>query len=57
MWKKRQTDVQADRYIDRYGERETEGERERWRERENLNLKTLIYKDCSLGSVKHLSNN
>ena len=55
MWKKRQTDVQADRYTDRYGERDIR--RERWRERENLNLKTLIYKDCSLGSVKHLSNN
>ena len=27
------------------------------RERENSNLKTLFYKDCSLGSVKNLSNN
>ena len=26
-------------------------------ERENLNTKTLFYKDCSLGSVKNLSNN
>ena len=30
--------------------------REIW-ERVNLNLKTLFYKDCSLGSVKNLSNN
>ena len=48
--------------------RETEtGDRERqrlrgegWgrgRERENSNSKTLFYKDCSLGSVKHLSDN
>ena len=34
-----------------------ERERERERERENSNLKTLFYKDCSLGSVKNLSNN
>ena len=27
------------------------------RERETLNLKTLFYKDCSLGSVKNLANN
>ena len=27
------------------------------RERENSNSKTLFYKDCSLGSVKNLSNN
>ena len=35
------------------------GERERERERENSNSnsKTLFYKDCSLGSVKNLSNN
>ena len=26
-------------------------------ERENSNLKTSFYKDCSLGSVKNLSNN
>ena len=26
-------------------------------ERENSNSKTLFYKDCSLGSVKNLSNN
>ena len=36
-------------------------ERDRETERENLssnsNLKTLFYKDCSLGSVKNLSNN
>ena len=39
--------------------RETERDRERERERENSNsnLKTLFYKDCSLGSVKNLSNN
>ena len=29
----------------------------RARERENSNSKTLFYKDCSLGSVKNLSNN
>ena len=29
----------------------------RERERENLKSKTLFYKDCSLGSVKNLSNN
>ena len=42
-------------------EREREGGRERERgregERENLNSKTLFYKDCSLGSVKNLCNN
>ena len=27
------------------------------RERENSNSQTLFYKDCSLGSVKNLSNN
>ena len=27
------------------------------RENSNSNSKTLIYKDCSLGSVKNLSNN
>ena len=27
------------------------------RERENSNSKILFYKDCSLGSVKNLSNN
>ena len=32
-------------------------QRERERERENSNSKTLFYKDCSLGSVKNLSNN
>ena len=25
--------------------------------RENSNLKTLFYNDCSLGSIRHLSNN
>ena len=39
------------------GEEEEEEERERERERENSNSKTLFYKDCSLGSVKNLSNN
>ena len=34
-----------------------EGERERERERERENLKILFFKDCSLGSVKNLSNN
>ena len=44
----------------RQGERggDTGGERgRRDRERENSNSKTLFYKDCSLGSVKTLSNN
>ena len=36
-------------------EREREGGTEG--ERENSNSKTLFYKDCSLGSVKTLSNN
>ena len=35
----------------------TERERVWEREREELNSKTLFYKDCSLGSVKNLSNN
>ena len=30
---------------------------ERERVNSNSNLKTLFYKDCSLGSVKNLSNN
>ena len=30
---------------------------QRERERENSNSKTLFYKDCSLGSIKNLSNN
>ena len=38
-------------------EREREREREKERERENSNSKTFFYKDCSLGSVKNLSNN
>ena len=46
----------------RASEREREvgwrgGERERERENSNSNSKTLFYKDCSLGSVKNLSNN
>ena len=32
-------------------------QRERERENSNSNSKTLFYKDCSLGSVKNLSNN
>ena len=36
-----------------FEEKGGEGERER----ENSNLKILFYKDCSLGSVKNLSNN
>ena len=31
--------------------------RERERERESSNVKTLFYKDCSLGLVKNQSNN
>ena len=45
-------------------EREREGERGglggregREGEKSNSNSKTLFYKDCSLGSVKNLSNN
>ena len=44
----RQTDRQTDR------DRQTETETDRERERENS--KTLFCKDCSLGSVKNLSN-
>ena len=36
---------------------ETERVTEREGERENSNLKTLFYKDCSLGSAKNRSNN
>ena len=39
--------------MDRGGEKVRARERE---ERENSNLKTLFYKDCSLGSVKDVSN-
>ena len=48
-----------EREVERGRERGREGvvERERERERENSNSKTLFYKDCSLGSVKNLSNN
>ena len=45
-------DLQPERERERERERR---ERERERERENSN--TLFYKDCSLGSVKNLSNN
>ena len=40
-------------------EREREETQRLTEERENANLKTLllIYKECSLGSVKNLSNN
>ena len=41
----RQTDTQTDKQTDRQTARE------------KFNLKTLFYKDCSLGSVKNLSNN
>ena len=47
--------MRADIYI--YREREKERERERERENSDSNSKTLFYKDCSLGSVKNLSNN
>ena len=40
---------------ERDGERDRDREREREGERENS--ETLFYKDCSLGSVKNLSNN
>ena len=41
------------------GSQTTHSHAQRERERENLNSnsKTLFYKDCSLGSVKNLSNN
>ena len=48
-------------------DRDTDTEKETWREREtdtqksnsreNSNSKTLFYQDCSLDSVKNLSNN
>ena len=38
-------------------EREREGGKIKGGRRENSNSKTLFYKDCSLGSVKNLSNN
>ena len=42
---------------EREGERERKGERGgRERESSNSNSKTLFYKDCSLGSVKNLTN-
>ena len=41
----------------RQKERERESKRDRVNKRENSNLKTLFYKDCSLGSVKNLPNN
>ena len=37
-------------------EREGICDRQTVRERERENSKTLFYKDCSLGSVKNLSN-
>ena len=37
--------------------RQTQIYRQQERERENSNSETLFYKDCSLGSVKNLSNN
>ena len=46
-----QTDRDRQRKTER--QRETEAERET----ENSNSKTLFYKDCSLGSVKNLSDN
>ena len=42
----------VERERERGREREGGRERERERERENSNSKTLLYKDCSLGSVK-----
>ena len=51
--RERQTD--RDRDTETESERETETERQR--ESSNSNSKTLFYKDCSLGSVKNLSNN
>ena len=38
-------------------DRDRQRERDRDRQRENSNSKTLFYEDCSLGSVKNLSNN
>ena len=48
---KRQTDRDSDRQTERERERE-----ERETQRENSNSKALVYKDCSLGSAKNLSN-
>ena len=58
--RQRQTDKQADRerdrQTDRDRDRQTNRQTDRQTDRENSNLKTLFYKDCSLGSVKDLSN-
>ena len=41
---------------EREREREREKQKQRERENSNSNSKNLFYKDCSLGSVKYLSN-
>ena len=46
---------QRDRHTER--QRHTRRARDAQRENSNSNSKTLFYKDCSLGSVKNLSNN
>ena len=44
-----------DRKTDKERRRKKKEERERERENSNSNMKTLFYKDCSLGSVKNLT--
>ena len=46
---------EADRQTDR--DRDKDRERANSNSNSNSNSKTLFYKDCSLGSVKYLSNN
>ena len=50
---------ERERERERTRDTETQSERETERQREssNSNSKILFYKDCSLGSVKNLSNN
>ena len=48
---------ERERKIKRQRDRDRETDRQTNRERENSNSKTLFYKDCSLGSVKNLTNN
>ena len=54
---KREREREEEREGERERGRERQRERERERERWNSISKTLFYKDCSLGSVKNLSNN
>ena len=53
--RERERKKERERQIDR--QTETDRQTDRQTETENSNSKTLFYKDCSLGSVKNLSNN